>query len=78
MIAFEYRAGNAFQLANNVWADTGFQVYGTPSGRVKCAAMDMELPKDPLWLRYCGEPHGDVFNQIGPVAREWNAENTKR
>jgi phytanoyl-CoA hydroxylase len=72
MIALEYRAGNAIQLANNVWADTGFQVYGTASNRVKCVAMEMELPRDPLWLRYCGESHGDVFNQIGPIAREWN------
>jgi ectoine hydroxylase-related dioxygenase (phytanoyl-CoA dioxygenase family) len=74
MIALEYRAGNAVQLANNVWADTGFQVHGRSSNRVKCAAMDMELPRDPLWLRYCGEAHGTVFNQIGPVARAWNAE----
>ncbi len=77
MIAFEYRSGKALQLANNVWADTGFQVYGASSNRVKCAAMEMELPRDPAWLRYCGESHGDVFNQVGPVARAWNAETTK-
>src|SRR5262249_20727069 len=38
MIAFEYRAGHTQQLANNVWADSGFQVHGTPSGRVKTIA----------------------------------------
>lgn len=75
MIAFEYRAGDAIQLANNVWADTGFQVHGTPSHRVRCDAVEMELPRDPLWLSYCGEAHGDVFNQIGSAARAWNAES---
>jgi len=74
MIAFEYRAGDAIQLANNVWADTGFQVYGVPKVRVRCDALEMELPRDPLWLRYCGEAHGDVFNQIGAAARAWNEE----
>jgi hypothetical protein len=78
MLDFEYRAGNAIQLANNVWADTGFQVYGTPSNRVKCVPIEMDLPKDPLWLQYCGEPHGDVFNQIGPMAREWNSKLAAR
>lgn len=78
MVDLEYRAGSAFQLANNVWADTGFQVYGTASNRVKCVPIEMELPKDPLWLRYCGEPHGNVFNQIGPMAQEWNNEFAAR
>jgi ectoine hydroxylase-related dioxygenase (phytanoyl-CoA dioxygenase family) len=74
MIAFEYRAGHAYQLANNIWADTGFQVLGAPSHRVKCTAMDIVLPKDPLWVGHCGEAHGDVYNQIGPMAREWNRQ----
>jgi phytanoyl-CoA hydroxylase len=75
MIAFEYRAGDAIQLANNVWMDTGFQVHGTPGKRVRCEAMDLELPRDPLWIQHCGEAHGDVFHQVGTVARLWNTES---
>jgi len=74
MIALQYRAGDAIQLANNVWTDTGFQVHGKPGGRVRCEDIEIDLPRDPLWLRYCGEPHGDVFNQIGAAARSWNEE----
>ena len=75
IIAFEYRAGDALQLANNIWADTGFQVHGKPGGRVRCETLELRLPRDPAWLRYCGNVHGDVFNQIGPVARAWNEES---
>jgi ectoine hydroxylase-related dioxygenase (phytanoyl-CoA dioxygenase family) len=73
MIGFEYRAGHALQLANNIWSDTGFQVLGEPSRRVKCEVMDLQLPKDPLWQRFCGDAHGNVYNQIGASARTWNA-----
>jgi phytanoyl-CoA hydroxylase len=71
---FQYRAGHCYQLADNTWEDTGFQVHGEPSGRVKCVAMNVILPKNRGWERYCGEPHGSAYNQIGARAREWNAE----
>ena len=78
MIAFEYRAGDTIQLANNVWADTGFQVHGEAKGRVRCTSIEMELPRDPLWLSYCGEAHGDVFHQVGAAARAWNEEESAK
>jgi phytanoyl-CoA hydroxylase len=74
LVVFQYRAGHAYQLADHVWADTGFQVHGTPSHRVKCVEMDVVLPKNRGWQRYCGEPHGDVYKQIGATARQWNDE----
>jgi phytanoyl-CoA dioxygenase PhyH len=74
LVIFQYRAGHCYQLADHIWEDSGFQVHGAPSGRVKCAAMDVILPRNRGWERYCGEPHGSVYNQIGARAREWNKE----
>jgi ectoine hydroxylase-related dioxygenase (phytanoyl-CoA dioxygenase family) len=74
LVIFQYRAGHCYQLADHTWEDSGFQVHGAPSGRVKCAAMDVILPKNRGWERYCGEPHGSAYNQVGARAREWNEE----
>jgi len=72
LAVFQYRAGHCYQMADHVWDDTGFQVHGTPSRRVRCVAMDVPLPRNRGWERYCGEPHGSVYKQIGPAARRWN------
>ena len=74
LVVFQYRAGHCYQMADHVWEDTGFQVHGTPSHRVKCVAMDVVLPRNRGWERHCGEPHGSVYNQIGARARQWNQE----
>ena len=74
LIVFQYRAGHSYQLADNVWEDTGFQVHGTPTGRVRCVPIEVVLPKSRDWERYCGEPHGSVYRQIGSYARLWNEE----
>jgi phytanoyl-CoA hydroxylase len=74
LVIFQYRAGHCYQLADHTWEDSGFQVHGAPSGRVKCAVMDVILPKNRGWARYCGEAHGSVYNQIGARARDWNEE----
>ena len=76
----EYRAGNAYQLANNVWADTGFQVHGTPSKHVKCVPMELELPRDPLWpLYFCGDAARRVIDPNRPCGGKCrNAERGRR
>lgn len=74
LIVFQYRAGHCYQMADHVWEDTGFQVHGTPSHRVKCVEMDVVLPRNRGWERFCGEPHGSVYKQIGESARQWNLE----
>jgi phytanoyl-CoA hydroxylase len=74
LVVFQYRAGDCYQLSDHVWDDTGFQVHGSPRRRVRCEAIDVPLPRNRGWERYCGEPHGSVYNQIGPSARVWNAE----
>ena len=78
LVVFQYRAGHCYQMADNVWDDTGFQVLGTPSDRVKCVAMDLILPRNRGWEAYCGEPHGSVYKQIGGRARQWNQESQQR
>ncbi len=74
LVIFQYRAGHCYQLADHTWEDSGFQVHGTPCGRVRCVAMDVILPRNRGWELYCGEPHGGVYKQIGSRAREWNEE----
>jgi hypothetical protein len=75
LVVFQYRAGDCYQLADNVWEDTGFQVHGTPGHRVRCVPMDIVLPRNRGWERFCGEPHGSVYRQIGSRARDWNNES---
>lgn len=74
LIVYAYRAGDAYQLADHTWEDTGWQVHGTPRSRVRTVAMDMPLPKNKGWQRYCGDPHGSVYKQIGGTAKKWNDE----
>jgi hypothetical protein len=74
LVVFQYRAGHCYQLTDHTWEDTGFQVHGIATNHVRCVAMDVTLPKNRGWERYCGEPHGSVYKQIGPLARQWNEE----
>jgi len=78
LVIFQYRAGHCYQLSDHIWDDTGYQVYGTPRNVVKCVPMNVALPKNRGWERYCGEPHGSVYRQIGPIAKQWNEETRRR
>jgi ectoine hydroxylase-related dioxygenase (phytanoyl-CoA dioxygenase family) len=75
LLVFQYRAGHCYQMADHIWEDTGFQVHGIPHHRVKCVAMDIVLPRNRGWERYCGEAHGSAYTQIGERARHWNIES---
>jgi hypothetical protein len=74
LVVFQYRAGDCYQMSDHVWDDTGFQVRGVLSHRVRCEAMNVPLPRNRGWERFCGEPHGSVYRQIGTRARQWNEE----
>ncbi len=73
-VVFSYRAGHAYQLADEVWVDTGFQVHGTASGLVKCAEMNVKLPRYRRRLNQFGEPYGGVYAQTGEYAVRWNEQ----
>lgn len=68
-IVFQYRADDAYQLADAVWEDTGLMVCGQRRERVRCDAGSLRLPRS---NRYPGHPFGNAWNQEGPLARQAN------
>ena len=60
-IVFEYRADDAYQLADRVFADTGRIVSGRRCGRVRCETGLWTLPRRGL----SEEPYGGAWRQIG-------------
>jgi len=64
-LVFQYRADDAYQLADNVFKDTGILVSGKRRERVRCEEGVFRLPK-----RSQNEhPFGSAWNQDGEVAR---------
>ena len=74
LVIFQYRAGHCYQLSDHIWDDTGYQVHGIPRNCIKCVPMNVVFPKNRGWERHCGEAHGSVYRQIGPIAKQWNEE----
>lgn len=73
-IAFQYRADDAYQLADHVFDDTGLLVHGRHRERVRCESAIYRLPRVP------GREHqnfGDVWNQVGDFAITINRERFK-
>ncbi len=68
-LVFQYRADDAFQMADGVWSDTGLVVSGVRRERVRCDAGVLRLPRS---TRYPGHPFGPAWNQEGELARELN------
>lgn len=64
-IVYQYRADDAFQLADHVFADTGTMVSGVRRGRVRCDAGVLALPRRPR----ADNPYGAAWNQIGKDVR---------
>ncbi|MCE9615395.1 MAG: phytanoyl-CoA dioxygenase family protein [Lentisphaerae bacterium] len=60
-IVFQYRADDAYQLADQVFPDTGLLVAGKRRGRVRCEPGVWELPRRKLGA----SPFGSAWNQIG-------------
>lgn len=74
-LVFQYRADDAFQMADGVWSDTGLMVSGTRRERARCDAGVLRLPRS---TRYPGHPFGHAWNQEGELARELNEPGPPR
>ena len=67
-LVFSYRAADAYQLADTVFADTGLQVSGAASQVVRCEAATWRLPR-----RNGGaDLYGSAWHQVGPWAQDQN------
>jgi ectoine hydroxylase-related dioxygenase (phytanoyl-CoA dioxygenase family) len=68
-LVYQYRADDAFQLADRVWDDTGLLVSGERNEKVRCEEGTLRLPRS---VRYAGHPFGNAWNQEGELARKLN------
>ncbi|MBV7338044.1 phytanoyl-CoA dioxygenase family protein [Chloroflexi bacterium TSY] len=66
-VVFQYRADDAFQLADGVWADTGLLMCGERRERARCDAGVLRLPKS---NRYPDHPFGHAWHQDGELAQQ--------
>jgi phytanoyl-CoA hydroxylase len=64
-IVFQYRADDAYQLADSVWADTGLLISGQRREHVRCEAATLRLPRS---TRDPAQPFGGAWNQKGTFA----------
>lgn len=64
-IVYQYRADDAYQLADNIWEDTGLLMCGQYKEQVRCEPSVIQLPK-----RHREPPFGSVWNQDGELARK--------
>ena len=75
-LVFQYRAADAYQLADNLWEDGGLVVRGQASDSVRCEPGVFVLPKFSGTggaLNSRGR-HGSLWNQESDWAVERNAE----
>jgi len=64
-LVFQYRADDAFQLADGIWKDTGLLMCGRKWEQVRCEGGVYQLPRS---SRYKGSPFGHAWNQAGSMA----------
>lgn len=70
-IVFQYRAADAYQMADTLFSDTGVQIHGAPSDTARCSGATWRLPK----VRgRAGQGYGSIWNQQGAFALQVNAE----
>ena len=65
-LVYQYRADDAYQLADSVFEDRGILVSGKRRERVRCEEGVFRLPK----RNRSEHPFGSVWNQDGPIARQ--------
>lgn len=78
MVVFEYRAADAYQLADGIWDDTGLQICGKSSNTVRLGGRFLKKnPRSEIALslpsssRYgAAFPFGHAYNQHGKMAKE--------
>lgn len=63
-LVFQYRADDAYQLADTVWVDTGTLMCGQKREHARCDAGVLRLPK-----RDRQPPYGTAWNQEGDLAQ---------
>ncbi len=71
-IVIQYRAADAYQMADEIFADTGLIVSGRRSDSARCTAGTVKLP------RFRGRPglgYGKAWNQVGELAAAENAKS---
>lgn len=66
-IVFEYRADDAYQLADGIWADTGILISGQYQGVVRVENGQYRLPRGNRYGK--NFPFGQVWNQFGEIAK---------
>ena len=70
-VVFEYRAADAYQLSDHVWADTGFQVCGEYRDKARCDAGTLCLSKS----RSRKPAFGNMYSPERRTSHaQWNAE----
>ena len=78
MVVFEYKASDAYQLADGIWDDTGLQICGAPLERVRFGGKFLKRDEDgsfvlplPRSERYGPDfPFGHAYNQFGSIAKQ--------
>ena len=65
-LVFQYRADDAYQLADTVFTDTGLLISGERRGLVRCETAIWRLPMRPE--RRDGRGFGSAWNQMGEFA----------
>lgn len=68
-LVFQYRADDAYQLADTVFEDTGLVIHGAQRGVVRCEPATWLLP----WRSHWGNGFGNAWHQQGERARSLNA-----
>jgi phytanoyl-CoA hydroxylase len=71
-LVFSYRAADAYQLADQVFPDTGTVVCGQYAEHARCEAMTLRLPR--FRHRLGTGTYGNACHQVGDVASGWNRE----
>lgn len=66
-IVFSYRADDAYQLAGDIWDDTGLVIAGQRTETVRCETSAYRLPKS---RNFPGFPFGHAWNQDGATAKQ--------
>ena len=66
-VVFQYRADDAYQLADAIFPDTGLLVSGERRGIVRCESASWVLPRRPGTNQF-----GSAWNQEGEFARQFD------
>eukprot|EP01043_Picozoa_sp_COSAG02_P011366 COSAG02_NODE_417_length_22746_cov_9.074172_17_plen_94_part_00 len=73
-LVFQYRAADAYQLADNLWEDGGLVVRGKATEKVRCEPGVFVLPKYAGGALSSRGRHGSLWNQESDWAVARNEE----